>query len=112
LDKEVQSKKGRLHSSFNLDPLVLSSTEFWDEETLATIGNTLCNYIKSSKITRTGKYTAYARICLHDVYPVPFPNPFVSSFRIQNGIRPWIMNTYPSDAENAMNMDTCSKIAT
>jgi hypothetical protein len=39
--------------------------EFWLEEILMGIGNTLGHYVKASEATRHRKYTSYARICVY-----------------------------------------------
>jgi hypothetical protein len=39
--------------------------EFWLEEILMGLGNTLGNYVKSSEATKQRKYTSYARICVY-----------------------------------------------
>jgi hypothetical protein len=39
--------------------------EFWLEEILMGIGNTLGHYVKASEATRQRKYTSYARICVY-----------------------------------------------
>jgi hypothetical protein len=39
--------------------------EFWLEEILLGIGNTLGKYVKSSEATKQRKYTSYARICVY-----------------------------------------------
>jgi hypothetical protein len=39
--------------------------EFWHYETLEGIGDTLGLYVKTSEITRIGKYTSYARIYVY-----------------------------------------------
>jgi hypothetical protein len=41
------------------------SQEFWLEEILAGIGNTLGLYVKSSEATRQRRYTSYACICVY-----------------------------------------------
>jgi hypothetical protein len=39
--------------------------EFWLEEILMGIGNTLGQYVRASEATRQRKYTSYARICVY-----------------------------------------------
>ena len=39
--------------------------EFLNEEVFSSIGNTLGSYIKTMKITRKKRYTAFARICVY-----------------------------------------------
>jgi hypothetical protein len=39
--------------------------EFWLEEILMGIGNTLGKHVKSSEATKQRKYTSYARICVY-----------------------------------------------
>jgi hypothetical protein len=39
--------------------------EFWLEEVLMGIGNTIGQYFKSSEATKQRKYTSYARICVY-----------------------------------------------
>ena len=39
--------------------------EFWNEEVLFDIGNTLGNYIKIAEITRQKRYKAFTRICVY-----------------------------------------------
>ena len=40
-------------------------TEYWKEEILTNIGNTLGNFIKVSEKTRHRWYTTYSRICIY-----------------------------------------------
>jgi hypothetical protein len=46
-------------------PLYSLPQEFWLEEILLGIGNTLGKYVKSFKSTKQRKYTSYARICVY-----------------------------------------------
>jgi hypothetical protein len=39
--------------------------DYWDDETLKDIGNTLGNFVKIAEQTKTNKYTSYARICVY-----------------------------------------------
>ena len=39
--------------------------EYWKEEILTNIGNTLGIFVKVSKQTKQMRYTSYARICLY-----------------------------------------------
>ena len=39
--------------------------EYWDEETLKEIGNTLGTYVKSADQTKMYKFTSYVRICVY-----------------------------------------------
>ena len=39
--------------------------EFWDEETLAGTGKILGSFVKTLKVTRMGRYTTHARICVN-----------------------------------------------
>ena len=39
--------------------------EYWKEEILMDIGNTLANFIKVSEQTRQRKYISYAKICIY-----------------------------------------------
>ena len=39
--------------------------EYWDEETLKDIGNTLGSYVRVAKQTKHKKYTSYTRICVY-----------------------------------------------
>jgi hypothetical protein len=47
--------------------------EFWLEEILMGIGNTLGQYVKASEATRIRKYTSYARICIYMDISKPLP---------------------------------------
>ncbi len=38
--------------------------DYWQNESLAAIGNKLGRYVKASEATRRGKYTSFARICV------------------------------------------------
>jgi hypothetical protein len=39
--------------------------DYWDEETLRDIGNSLGDFVKISYQTRSKKYTSYVRICVY-----------------------------------------------
>lgn len=39
--------------------------EFWEEESLKVIENTLGEFVKIAEETKTGRYTSYARICAY-----------------------------------------------
>jgi len=39
--------------------------EYWDEDTLKDIENTLGSYVQSAEQTRANKYTSYTRICVY-----------------------------------------------
>jgi hypothetical protein len=47
--------------------------EFWLEEVLAGIGNTIGIYVKSSEATKQWRYTSYARICVYLNIAKPLP---------------------------------------
>jgi hypothetical protein len=47
--------------------------EFWLEEVLAGIGNTIGVYVKSSEATKQQRYTSYARICVYLNIAKPLP---------------------------------------
>jgi hypothetical protein len=47
--------------------------EFWLEEILAGIGNTIGVYVKSSEATKQRRYTSYARICVYLNISKPLP---------------------------------------
>jgi len=47
--------------------------EFWLEEVLAGIGNTIGIYVKSSEATKHRRYTSYARICVYLNIAKPLP---------------------------------------
>jgi hypothetical protein len=47
--------------------------EFWLEEVLAGIGNTIGIYVKSSEATKQRRYTSYARICVYLNIAKPLP---------------------------------------
>jgi hypothetical protein len=47
--------------------------EFWLEEVLAGIGNTIGVYVKSSEATKQRRYTSYARICVYLNIAKPLP---------------------------------------
>jgi hypothetical protein len=47
--------------------------EFWLEEVLAGIGNTIGIYVKSSEATKQRRYTSYARICVYMNIAKPLP---------------------------------------
>jgi len=38
--------------------------DYWQMESLTSIGNKLGRYVKTSEATRRGKYTSFARICV------------------------------------------------
>ena len=39
--------------------------EYWDEDTLKEIGNTLGTYVRLVDQTKMNKFTSYARICVY-----------------------------------------------
>jgi hypothetical protein len=45
--------------------LYLLPQDYWDNETLKDIGNTLGNFVKIADQTKTNKYTSYVRICIY-----------------------------------------------
>jgi len=47
--------------------------EFWLEEILMGIGNTVGQYVKASEATKIRKYTSYARICIYMDISKPLP---------------------------------------
>jgi hypothetical protein len=47
--------------------------EFWLEEVLAGIGNTIGIYVKSSEATKQRRYTSYARLCVYLNIAKPLP---------------------------------------
>jgi hypothetical protein len=55
--------------------------EYWDEEILASIGNTLGTFVKTAKATKQGKYTVYSRICIHMNVSVPILDSICLSYR-------------------------------
>jgi hypothetical protein len=48
--------------------------EFWLEEVLAGIGNTIGIYVKSSEATKQRRYTSYARLCVYLNIEKPLPS--------------------------------------
>jgi hypothetical protein len=47
--------------------------EFWLEEVLAGIGNTIGVYVKSSEAMKQRRYTSYVHICVHQNISKPLP---------------------------------------
>jgi hypothetical protein len=47
--------------------------EFWLEEILMGLGNTVGQYVKTSEATKIRKYTSYARICVYMDISKPLP---------------------------------------
>jgi len=47
--------------------------EYWEEEILAGIGNTLDTFMKIVEATKQGKYTSYAQIYIYMNVSVPIP---------------------------------------
>jgi hypothetical protein len=53
--------------------LYLLPREFWLEEILPGINNTIGIYVKASEETKQRRYTAYARICVYLNISKPIP---------------------------------------
>jgi hypothetical protein len=43
------------------------------------------------------------------MFLVPYQSPLASTMNILNGSKHWTINTFHSNAESAMNMETCSE---
>jgi hypothetical protein len=54
--------------------------EFWLEEVLAGIGNTIGVYVKSSEATKQRRYTSYARICVYLNIAKPLPGSIILEY--------------------------------
>jgi hypothetical protein len=54
--------------------------EFWLEEVLAGIGNTIGIYVKSSEATKQRRYTSYARICVYLNIAKPLPGSIILEY--------------------------------
>jgi hypothetical protein len=52
--------------------------EFWLEEVLAGIGNTIGVYVKSSEATKQRRYTSYVCICVYLNIAKPLPGSIAS----------------------------------
>jgi hypothetical protein len=85
--------------------------EFWLEEILMGIGNTVGRYVKSSEATKQRKYTSYARICVYTDISKYLPVQLPWNIKMKIGTKQSTMNTSPFDAENAMSMATSFEIA-
>jgi hypothetical protein len=55
--------------------------EFWLEEILAGIGNTIGSYVKASEATKQRRYTAYARICVYLNISKPLPGAIILDYQ-------------------------------
>jgi hypothetical protein len=55
--------------------------EFWLEEILAGIGNTIGSYVKASEATKQRRYTAYARICVYLNISKPLPGTIILDYQ-------------------------------
>jgi len=60
--------------------------EFWDDQILVDIGNTLGTFVKSSEQMKVGRYTTYARICIYLDLSKPIPE----SIKLQWRDEKWI----------------------
>jgi hypothetical protein len=58
--------------------------EFWLEEVLAGIGNTIGVYVKSSEATKQRRYTSYARICVYLNISKPLPGSIALEYHDEN----------------------------
>eukprot|EP00253_Pinus_taeda_P026030 PITA_26030 len=54
--------------------IYLLPLDYWKIESLTTIGNKLGRYVKTSKATRRGKYTSFAKICVEMDISGALPN--------------------------------------
>jgi hypothetical protein len=61
--------------------------EFWLEEVLAGIGNTIGVYVKSSEATKQRRYTSYARICVYLNIAKPLPGSIVLEYQDEDWIQ-------------------------
>jgi hypothetical protein len=61
--------------------------EFWLEEVLAGIGNTIGIYVKSSEATKQRRYTSYARICVYLNIAKPLPGSIVLEYHDEDWIQ-------------------------
>jgi hypothetical protein len=55
--------------------------EFWLEEILAGIGNTIGSYVKASEATKQRRYTAYAHICVYLNISKPLPGTIILDYQ-------------------------------
>jgi hypothetical protein len=85
--------------------------EFWLEEILVGIGNTIGVYVKSSEATKQRRYTSYARICVYLNISKPLPGSIALNTMMRTGLKLLIMSTYLFVVENVMNMDIFSEIS-
>jgi hypothetical protein len=85
--------------------------EFWLEEVLAGIGNTIGIYVKSSEATKQRRYTSYARICVYLNIAKPLPGSITLEYHDEDWSQTIDYEHIPFDAGNATNMVTSSESA-
>jgi hypothetical protein len=61
--------------------------EFWLEEVLASIGNTIGIYVKYLEATKQRRYTSYARICVYLNIEKPLPGTIVLKYQDEDWIQ-------------------------
>jgi hypothetical protein len=62
--------------------------EFWLEEILMGIGNTVGQYVKASEATKIRKYTSYARICIYMDISKPLPGSITLEYQDEDWNQP------------------------
>ena len=81
--------------------------EYWDEETLQDIGNSIKYFFKIVDQTKTNKYTSYARICVY----MHIARALSDSVCLAHENSEWITSMFPVAVKNVMNMGTSTDTA-
>jgi hypothetical protein len=87
----------------------LCPKEFWLEEILMGIGNTLGRYVKSSEATKQRRYTSYACICVYMNISKALPGSVTIEYQDEEWIQTIDYEHIPFRCRNVMNMDISSE---
>jgi hypothetical protein len=83
--------------------------EFWLEEILTGIGNTLGRYVKYSEATKQRKYTSYARICVYMNISKSLPGSVTIEYQDEEWTQTIDYEHIPFRCGNSMNMGISSE---
>ena len=82
--------------------------EYWDEEILKEIGNTLGSYVRTPDQTNLNKYTSYAKICVYIHIAKSLPYAICLMHEYSDRIQPLDYEHVPFICHKFYNMTTCT----
>ena len=85
--------------------------EYWDEDTLKEIKNTLGTYVISPDKTKMNKFTSYARICVYMHIANALLDTICLSHEDSDWLHPLDYEHVHFDGVNSMSMETYSEIS-